>query len=91
MPCFFWILGLGIPRLILLGLWLFSDFVSRAFPSIIWPALGFVFAPLTTLAYGFAKNANGSVSGFYLVLVILAALVDLGFVGGSGLLRRKKK
>lgn len=91
MPCFFFILGLGIPRLVLLGLWIFSDFVSRAFPSALWPALGFLFAPLTTLAYGFAKNSNGSVSGIYLVIVIVAGLIDLGFIGGGGLLRRKKK
>lgn len=91
MPCLIVALLLGFPRLIMLGLWLFSDFFSRGFQTMLWPILGFFFAPLTTLAFGVAIINNGSVSGIYLVLLIVAALMDLGFVGGPGLLRRKKK
>lgn len=90
MGCLFFLLGLGITRLVLLGLWIFTDFISRAFASMLWPALGFVFAPLTTLAYAFAKNNNGTVTGGYLALVIAAALIDVGLIGGGGILRRKK-
>ena len=39
--------------------------------------------PFTTLAYAWAINSNGSVSGFYLVVVILAVLMDLGSLGGG--------
>ncbi len=41
------------------------------------------FIPLTALAYAFAVNSNGSVTGFYLVLVVVAVLVDLGLIGGG--------
>ena len=40
--------------------------------------------PLTTLAYAFAINANGSVNGIYLVVVVIAVLIDLGSLGGGG-------
>jgi hypothetical protein len=91
MPCLIAALLIGFPRLIMIGLWLFSDFFSRGFQGVLWPLLGFLFAPLTTLAYGVSIINNGSVSGIYLALVILAVLMDLGFVGGPGLLRRTKK
>jgi uncharacterized membrane protein len=55
----------------------------------LWPVLGFFFMPLTTLAYAWAINANGSVAGGYFVVVLLAALVDLGVLGGSSQSRRR--
>ena len=50
---------------------------------------GFVFMPFTTLAYAYAVNTNGSVTGGYLALVIFAALLDVGTIGGGG--RRVKR
>jgi hypothetical protein len=47
--------------------------------------------PLTTLAYAFAVNSNGSVTGFYQVLVVVAVLVDLGLIGGSEVSRRHSR
>ena len=48
-------------------------------------ALGLIVVKLSrwaTLAYAWAINENGSVSGLYLVAVILAVLLDLGVLGG---------
>lgn len=90
MPCLLGCLALSIPRIVLLILWLFTGYLNRAFESNFWLLLGFLFLPLTTLAYAWAKNTNGSVEGLYLVLVIVALLVDLGIVnfgrrrGGGG-------
>ena len=39
------------------------------------PLLGFFFMPYTTLAYAWAQNSNGSVDGFYLVAVVVAATI----------------
>jgi hypothetical protein len=50
---------------------------------VLWPLLGFFFLPLTMLAYAWAVNTNGTVTGIYLVVVIVAVLVDLGIVGGG--------
>jgi hypothetical protein len=47
--------------------------------------------PLTTLAYAFAMNHNnGSVHGVYLMLVVVAVLIDLGIIGGGGASRRRR-
>ena len=45
--------------------------------------------PLTTLAYAFAMNSNGSVDGMYLVLVVVTVLLDLGLVGAGSKTRWK--
>tara|TARA_R110002111_G_scaffold122151_1_gene185943 strand:- start:381 stop:665 length:285 start_codon:yes stop_codon:yes gene_type:complete len=93
MHCLLGLLSLLFPRVIIVGVWLFSDYLGRAYESVLWPVLGFFFLPLTTLAYAFAVNSNGSVTGFYLVVVVVAVLFDLGMLGGGGAgsRRRRKK
>ena len=90
MPCLFGCLALLTPRLVLFLVWLFTDYLGRAYHTKIWPLLGFLFMPLTTLAYAWAMNTYGSVHGFGLVVVVLAVLVDLGLVGGSGRANRAR-
>lgn len=89
MPCLLGCLALSIPRVVLLVLWLFTDYVNRAFEKNLWFFLGFLFMPMTTLAYAWAKNTNGAIEGMYLVVVIVAVLLDLGVISfGRG--RRKR-
>jgi hypothetical protein len=47
--------------------------------------------PTTTLAWALAQNTRGEVSGLYLVLIVLALLMDLGMIGGgrSWFIRRR--
>jgi hypothetical protein len=89
MPCVVALIALIFPRLAILLVVIFSDFIGNAYKTVLWPLLGFFFVPLTTLAYAFAINRNGSVSGGYLVLVVLAVLIDLGLLGASRRRRRK--
>ncbi len=92
MPCLFAIIALGFPRLIIVILALFSQYLSSAYNTLGWPLLGFFFAPYTTLAYAVAMNENGgSLSGWYLALLILAILFDLGAIGGGGRAARGRK
>ncbi|MGP1309307.1 MAG: hypothetical protein ACTS27_03825 [Phycisphaerales bacterium] len=92
MPCLLALIALGFPRLIILVLALFSQYMSSAYATIGWPLLGFFFAPYTTLAYAVAMNENnGSVSGWFLVLVIVAVLFDLGAIGGGGRAARGRR
>jgi len=84
MPCLLAAVALLLPRFVMILLVIFSDYMGRAYQTILWPVLGFIFFPYTTLAYAFAMNSNGSVSGFYLVLVIIGVLFDLGALGGGG-------
>jgi hypothetical protein len=73
-----------VPRLVLLGMFLFTHYLDHVFQSRIWPVLGFLVMPMTTLAYAYAKNTAGAVDGWYLALVIVAATIDLGLWSGSG-------
>jgi len=90
MRCLVALLALLAPRVTIILLVLLSDYIGSAYQTILWPVLGFIFAPFTTLAYAFAINANGSVTGLYLVLVIVAVLLDLGALGGGESARRTR-
>lgn len=89
MPFFVGCLALLTPRFAIVLVVIFSDYIGRAFDSLGLAFLGFLFLPLTTLAYAWAINTNGSVDDVYLVVVIIAVLMDLGLVGGSAAKRRK--
>jgi len=81
-PCLLGCLALSAPRLVVLILFLFSDYLGRAYETNFWPFLGFLFLPWTTLAYAVAMNANaGQLSGWFVALYVLALLMDLGIVG----------
>jgi len=77
-----------MPRFAIVLVVIFSDFIGRAYDTALWPLLGFVFMPLTTLAYAWAINTRGSVDGIHLVVLVLAVLVDLGVIGGSSQARK---
>jgi hypothetical protein len=83
MPFLIGCMALSAPRLALVLVVLFSNYIGRAYQSLLWPFLGFFFMPLTTLAYAWAINRHGSVEGGFLVVVVLAVLIDLGIIGGS--------
>ncbi len=90
MPCCaVLILLMAGPRLAMIAMAMFSDYLGRAFgESLLLPLLGWLFLPWTTLAYAWAINSSGQVAGFQLVVVIVAALVDLGLIGGGAAKRR---
>jgi hypothetical protein len=82
-------LALGTPRLAIVLVVIFSDYIGRAYDTMLWPLLGFFFMPMTTLVYAWAINARGSVDGIHLVVLVLAVLLDLGLIGGSSRARRQ--
>ena len=82
------ILLLG-PRLGILLWWLFDmPRWERAFSTFIWPLLGAIFLPWTTVAYVFVFP-NG-VTGLDWLWLALALLVDLGAYTGGGRESRKR-
>ena len=90
MPCcLLLIIAILGPRIGMILLWLFSNFYDKPFDGFLLPLLGFFFMPFTTLAYGWAINSAGSVSGFYLAVVIFAVLLDLGVIGGGARERKR--
>lgn len=90
MHCCVGCLALATPRLAIVLVVVFSDFIGRAYDTLLWPVLGFFFMPLTTLAYAWAINTRGSVDGVHLVVVVVAVLVDLGLIGGSSRTRWRR-
>jgi hypothetical protein len=76
------------PRFVIVVLWLFSDYLARAFESG-WLALaGFFFLPTTTIWYAIAQNAfstpGGGVSAGGIIVIAIGVAVDLGLLGGGG-------
>lgn len=91
MPCLLAVIAFFFPRVAIILLVIFGDYIGRAYDAFLWPFLGFFFMPYTTLAYAFAKNHHGGVDGIYLVLVIVAVLADLGAIGGGADATRRQR
>jgi hypothetical protein len=91
MPCLVALLAYFAPRIAIVLVVLFSDYIGTAYESLLVPFLGFFFMPLTTLAYAWAIHSRGSVEGFALVVVVLAVLVDLGLIGRAAKERKRGK
>lgn len=61
---------------------------SAAFSNILWPILGVVFLPWTTLTY--VLMSPGGVSGLQWAVVVLGFLLDVGALGGGGYSQRRR-
>jgi hypothetical protein len=85
MCCFFTVLLFLGPRAGILIWWLInSDLWSRTFDSFIWPLLGFIFAPWTTLMYVIVAPGNSGIVGFDWIWLGLAVLADISMWAGGG-------
>ncbi len=84
MACLLLILVLAFPRLVLLLLFLFSNYLQYAYHGLLIPLLGFVFLPLTTLAYAWLLHSHIPVADpAGLIVMILAVVIDAGGLGGG--------
>ena len=89
MGCLFALIALLSPRFAVVLMWIFTPWVDRAFGPAIWPILGVIFLPLTTLLYVILWNTNGrGVDGWEWILVIVGVFADLASYGGGAYGRR---
>lgn len=89
MPCLLLILILLFPRAAIAVLFLFTNYLVRPFhDSLIVLILGFIFLPLTTLVYAWMFNNAVPIAGINLLYLLIAAIIDLGMVGGGYRYRR---
>ncbi|GAA2892386.1 hypothetical protein GCM10010472_58630 [Pseudonocardia halophobica] len=80
--CLFVGLLLFGPRIVDVLWWLVDPVRWNAtFDTVLWPILGIVFLPLTTLVY--VLVAPGGIHGFDAVWLALAFLIDLSGYAGS--------
>lgn len=89
MPCLLLILVLAFPRIVLALLFFFSNYLERAYHGFLIPLLGFIFLPLTTLAYAWMLNSHLAMQGVNLLILIVAVIIDVGGIGGGYSQRRR--
>ena len=90
MSCLLVILLLAFPRIALALLFFFSNYLEHAYNGLILPLLGFVFLPLTTLAYAWMVNTGQPPAGINLLFLLVAILIDVGGLGGGEYHRRSR-
>jgi hypothetical protein len=88
MPCLVLIVLLAFPRIALVLLFLFSNYLQHAYHGLLVPSVGFLFLPLTTLAYAWMANTRRPIEGINLVILVVAVVIDLGGLGHGASRRR---
>ena len=88
MPCLFAILVLAFPRVAIVLLYLFTNFFRGVYDTILIPLLGFLLMPVTLVAYTWLTKSGQPTDAFFLVVMLVAVVLDLGFVGGGARARR---
>ena len=79
MGCLLPLVAVFAPRLTLFFIFILTNWLGRAYETAIWPILGFMFMPFTTLAYmATMLNNNHHCDGGWVVLIVVAAICDLG-------------
>ena len=94
--CLVVLLGLLMPRTIIVVLWIFTNYLGRAYESWILPTLGFFLLPTTTIAYAIAKNAmskaDGSLRASGVIVIVLGVFIDVGLIGsGRGVMKGRDR
>ena len=64
------------PRLVLLIMWIVGPRVNAAFNTWIWPLLGLIFLPYTTIMYVLVWNTGAGVVGWDWVWIFLGVALD---------------
>jgi hypothetical protein len=83
MPCFFAIIALMAPRIVVALLWFFSRWFEGLFPTLLWPILGFLFLPTTLLWYSAVQRwFGGQWTLWPIVGIVIALLIDVSPAGG---------
>lgn len=91
MCCFITTLLLLGPRAAILVWWFIQPLrFSAAFSTFIWPLLGFIFLPWTTLMYLIVWSPGAGIYGFDWVWLTFALLADIGMHGGGAYGNRQR-
>ena len=89
MPCLLLLVVLAFPRVVLVLMFLLSNYLQRAYEGLLIPLLGFLFLPLTTIVYAWLVNNRYPLEGVNLLILIVAVIIDAGGLGGGVWHRRR--
>jgi hypothetical protein len=65
------------PRVVLIIMWIVGPRINAAFSSFLWPTLGILFAPYTTIMYVLAWSPATGVAGWDWVWVLFGVALDV--------------
>lgn len=83
MPCLMAILVVAFPRVAILLLYFLTDFFHGVYHSLLLPVAGFLFLPLTLLAYTYLLRSHTPLGTTQFVILFIAVILDLGMLGSS--------
>jgi len=83
MPCLLAVLIVAFPRIAILLLYFLTSFFNGVYSTVLVPLLGFIFLPVTLLAYTWLTKSGNPVDAFYLIVLLVAVILDLGFLEGG--------
>jgi len=81
---------LAFPRVVLVLMFLMSNYLQRAYTGLLIPILGFIFLPLTTIVYAWLVNSHAPLEGLNLLYLIVAVIIDVGGLSGGEVHRRRR-
>jgi uncharacterized oligopeptide transporter (OPT) family protein len=90
MPCLLLLAVLAFPRVVLVLMYLLSNYLQRAYDAVLIPLLGFFFLPVTTIVYAWLVNTKSPLEGINLLFLIVAVLIDAGGLSGGEWHRRRR-
>lgn len=74
MPCLLAMLALVTPRVVIVILWLLTDWFTGMFGTVLWPILGLCFLPTTLLWYSVVQHWFGGEWGLWPIVGLVVAL-----------------
>ena len=76
--CFLALLAFFFPRIVVILLWIFSDWFTGVFDNVLWPVLGFFFLPTTLFWYTAVQHWYGGEWTFIpIVGIVIALIIDV--------------
>jgi hypothetical protein len=89
--CLLAAVGSFFPRIALLLMWIFTNYVDRAFTGILLPLVGLIFLPFTTIMFCLVYSpALGGVHGANWIWVALGLLFDITSYSSGGYGQRQR-
>lgn len=75
--CFLAMAAAFVPRVVLIIMWIFGWRINAAFDTFIWPLLGLIFAPYTTIMFVLTWSPVTGIAGWDWVWIAMGVVLDI--------------